>query len=191
RLRLNGKKPKDKAYPKKVTTIGDAIPKRRLELGLRQKDLAKIIGYDKTSVLNWKRAYAPKRRVLLRKGVVELDHEQPRRVDSQSSRMERKLGWWRKYVLKFFANGAPPVTNHGCKYYFFTIAGLGEAAGAAATPTTSPLTSESGGLFTILSDGVTPLVTSIVVPKSRPTLMSRNSTVLSGLRTPTCKPWVR
>src|SRR4029077_1279655 len=93
--------------------------------------------------------------------------------------------------LKLFASGAPPVTNHGCKYYFFTIAGLGEAAGAAATPTTSPLTSESGGLFTILSDGVTPLVTSIVVPKSRPTLMSRNSTVLSGLRTPTCKPWVR
>jgi hypothetical protein len=47
RVRLNRKKPKDMAYPKKVTTIRDAIRKRRLELGLRQKDLAKIIGYDK------------------------------------------------------------------------------------------------------------------------------------------------
>src|SRR4029077_11783511 len=57
RVRLNGKKPKDKAYPKKVTTIGDAIRKRRLELRLRQKDLAKIIGYDKTNVLNWEKGH--------------------------------------------------------------------------------------------------------------------------------------
>jgi DNA-binding XRE family transcriptional regulator len=55
RVRLNRKKPKDIAHPKKVTTIGDAIRKRRLEFGLRQKDLAKIIGYDKTSVLNWEK----------------------------------------------------------------------------------------------------------------------------------------
>jgi ribosome-binding protein aMBF1 (putative translation factor) len=47
RMRLNRKRPKDMAYPKKVTTIGDTIRKRRLELRLRQKDLAKIIGYDK------------------------------------------------------------------------------------------------------------------------------------------------
>jgi len=46
------------AYPKKVTTIRDAIRKRRLELGLRQKDLAKIIGYDKTGVLNWEKGLA-------------------------------------------------------------------------------------------------------------------------------------
>jgi DNA-binding transcriptional regulator YiaG len=57
RVRLNRKKPKDKAYPKKVTTIGDAIRKRRLELRLRQKDLAKIIGYDKTGVLNWEKGH--------------------------------------------------------------------------------------------------------------------------------------
>jgi DNA-binding transcriptional regulator YiaG len=56
RVRLDRKKSKDKAYPKKVTTIGDAIRKRRLELR-RQKDLAKIIGYDKTSVLNWEKGH--------------------------------------------------------------------------------------------------------------------------------------
>jgi len=50
-------KPKDKAYPKAVKTIGDAILKRRLDLGLLQKDVAKIIGCDKTTILNWERGY--------------------------------------------------------------------------------------------------------------------------------------
>jgi DNA-binding transcriptional regulator YiaG len=57
RVRLNGKKPKDKAYPKEVKTMGDAIRKRRLDLGLLQKDVAKIIGCDKTSVLNWEKGH--------------------------------------------------------------------------------------------------------------------------------------
>jgi transcriptional regulator with XRE-family HTH domain len=56
-VRLNGKKPKDKAYPKEVKTIGDAIRKRRLDLGLRQQDVARIIGCDQMSVLNWEKGY--------------------------------------------------------------------------------------------------------------------------------------
>ena len=56
-MRLNGKKPKNKAYPKEVKTIGDAIRHRRLDLGLKQKDVAKIIGCDETSVLNWEKGY--------------------------------------------------------------------------------------------------------------------------------------
>jgi DNA-binding XRE family transcriptional regulator len=56
-VRLSGKKPKDKAYPKAVKTIGDAIRKRRLDLGLLQKDAAKIIGCDKTTILNWERGH--------------------------------------------------------------------------------------------------------------------------------------
>ena len=61
----------------------------------------------------------------------------------------------------------------------------------AATRTTSPVTSESAGLRMTLSDGVTPWTISIVVPKSRPTLISRSSTWLSGFTTPTCNPWAR
>ncbi len=57
RVRLNGKKPKDKAYPKEVKTLGDAIRKRRLDLGLRQKDVAKIIGCDEASILNWEKGH--------------------------------------------------------------------------------------------------------------------------------------
>jgi two-component sensor histidine kinase len=58
--------------------------------------------------------------------------------------------------------------DQGWKYYFFAISGFGEAAGAAATRTAVPVMRESDGL-----------------PKSRPTLMSRSSTLLSGFTTPT------
>jgi DNA-binding XRE family transcriptional regulator len=54
---FKGKKPRAKAYPREVTTIGDAIRERRLDLGLLQKDIAKIIGCDQTSILNWKKGY--------------------------------------------------------------------------------------------------------------------------------------
>ena len=57
RVCLKGKKPRDKAYPKEVTTIGDAIRKRRLDLGLLQRDVAKIIECDKASVLNWEKGH--------------------------------------------------------------------------------------------------------------------------------------
>jgi ribosome-binding protein aMBF1 (putative translation factor) len=62
RVRLKGKKPRNKAYPKEVTTLGDAIRTRRLDLGLLQKDVAKIIACDKTSVLNWEKGYNSPRR---------------------------------------------------------------------------------------------------------------------------------
>ncbi|MDP9097482.1 MAG: helix-turn-helix domain-containing protein, partial [Verrucomicrobiota bacterium] len=52
RVRLNGKKPKDQAYPREIKTLGDAVRKMRLDLGLRQKDVAKLLGCDKTSILN-------------------------------------------------------------------------------------------------------------------------------------------
>jgi DNA-binding XRE family transcriptional regulator len=57
RVCLKGKKPKEKAYPKEITTIGDAIRKRRLDLGLLQKDVAKVIGCDKTTILNWEKGH--------------------------------------------------------------------------------------------------------------------------------------
>jgi transcriptional regulator with XRE-family HTH domain len=61
-VRLEGKKPKDKAYPREIKTIGDAIRKRRLDLGLLQRDVAKIVGCDKTSVVNWEKGYNSPRR---------------------------------------------------------------------------------------------------------------------------------
>ncbi|HEY2989813.1 MAG TPA: helix-turn-helix domain-containing protein [Candidatus Binatia bacterium] len=50
---LTAQKPKDSAYPKELKTLGDHIRKRRLELGLFQKHVAKQIGVDEATVFNW------------------------------------------------------------------------------------------------------------------------------------------
>jgi transcriptional regulator with XRE-family HTH domain len=54
-LHLLGWKSLNAAYPNEVRTLGDAIRKRRLDLGLRQRDVAKQIGCNKTSVANWEK----------------------------------------------------------------------------------------------------------------------------------------
>jgi transcriptional regulator with XRE-family HTH domain len=43
--------------PKSLVTWGDHIKKRRLELGLYQKQVAKQLGVDETTVHNWERNY--------------------------------------------------------------------------------------------------------------------------------------
>jgi DNA-binding XRE family transcriptional regulator len=40
-------------YPKELNTIGDHLRKHRLDKKLYQKDVAKTIGVDKTSIYNW------------------------------------------------------------------------------------------------------------------------------------------
>lgn len=48
-------KPLDKSYPDRILSLGGAIRKRRMDLGLRQKDVAKIIGCDVDTITNWKK----------------------------------------------------------------------------------------------------------------------------------------
>lgn len=50
---LTGSKPKPSEYPCEFKTIGDHIRQKRLDLGLFQKDVAKMIGFDTTTVFNW------------------------------------------------------------------------------------------------------------------------------------------
>jgi len=50
-----------KGYPANPRTIGEAIRKRRLDLGLRQVGVAKLIGCDKTSVVNWEKGHTTPR----------------------------------------------------------------------------------------------------------------------------------
>jgi len=52
-IRLSGPKPQRKAYPKHLKTLGDHIRKRRLDLGLLQKDVAERLGVDTASIGNW------------------------------------------------------------------------------------------------------------------------------------------
>jgi DNA-binding XRE family transcriptional regulator len=52
-LVIRSPKPLDRAYPTELRSIGDHVRKRRLDLGLLQRDVALRIGVDKTTVFNW------------------------------------------------------------------------------------------------------------------------------------------
>jgi DNA-binding transcriptional regulator YiaG len=56
-VRLKGEKPRNKAYPLEIRSLGDAIRKRRLDLGLLQVDVAEIIGCNQMTVLNWEKGH--------------------------------------------------------------------------------------------------------------------------------------
>ena len=53
KLQFKAKKPQSPAYPKTLTTLGDHIRKRRLDLGLWQKDVAATLGVTVSAVTNW------------------------------------------------------------------------------------------------------------------------------------------
>ena len=50
---LRAPKPISPNYPKKLETLGEHIRKRRLDLGLLQKDVASLIGVSKATIYNW------------------------------------------------------------------------------------------------------------------------------------------
>jgi transcriptional regulator with XRE-family HTH domain len=54
-LTLRVRKPRNPAYPEHLTTLGDHIRKRRLDLGLLQKDVAVIVNATTSSVTNWEK----------------------------------------------------------------------------------------------------------------------------------------
>jgi transcriptional regulator with XRE-family HTH domain len=52
-LRLRSSKPVAPEYPTELHSIGDHVRKRRLDLGLLQREVALRIGVDTTTVFNW------------------------------------------------------------------------------------------------------------------------------------------
>ncbi|MBI4410044.1 MAG: helix-turn-helix transcriptional regulator [Gemmatimonadetes bacterium] len=50
---MRGQKPLPEAHPRELLSIGDHVRKRRLDLGLRQKDLARRLGVNVNTVTNW------------------------------------------------------------------------------------------------------------------------------------------
>jgi transcriptional regulator with XRE-family HTH domain len=52
---LSAKRPPSRAYPVSLTTLGDHIRKRRLDLKLLQKEVAGRLGVDTTTVTNWEK----------------------------------------------------------------------------------------------------------------------------------------
>jgi transcriptional regulator with XRE-family HTH domain len=53
RLTLTAAKPKDSAYPASLTTLGDHIRARRLDLGLTQEQAASRIICTEATITNW------------------------------------------------------------------------------------------------------------------------------------------
>ncbi|PIP73615.1 MAG: hypothetical protein COW89_02240 [Nitrospinae bacterium CG22_combo_CG10-13_8_21_14_all_47_10] len=43
----------DNRCPREFDTLGDHLRKCRLDFGLLQKDLARLLGVDKTTIANW------------------------------------------------------------------------------------------------------------------------------------------
>jgi DNA-binding XRE family transcriptional regulator len=52
-LTLSARKPASAAYPKELKSLGDHIRKRRLDLGLLQKDVAQRLSVSEASIWNW------------------------------------------------------------------------------------------------------------------------------------------
>jgi len=50
---LTGRKPPNTTYPQQLKTLGDHLRKRRLELELFQKDVARILGVNDSTITNW------------------------------------------------------------------------------------------------------------------------------------------
>ena len=48
-------KTRNPAYPEHVTTLGDHIRKRRLDLGLHQKDIAVVVNATTPTITNWEK----------------------------------------------------------------------------------------------------------------------------------------
>jgi transcriptional regulator with XRE-family HTH domain len=50
---LTGSKPPKLGYPLNLETIGDHLRKKRLDLGLLQREVGRKIGVDETTIYNW------------------------------------------------------------------------------------------------------------------------------------------
>jgi len=55
---LSAKKPVNSAYPKKLVTLGDHLRKRRLDLGLFQREVGVAIGVDSCTITNWEKGHS-------------------------------------------------------------------------------------------------------------------------------------
>src|SRR6266496_2075488 len=52
---LKGQKPLPAGYPEQPKNLGDQLRKRRMDLGLSQRKLARQLGVNKTSIEHWER----------------------------------------------------------------------------------------------------------------------------------------
>ena len=80
---LTASRPLPPAYPQELKTIGDYIRKKRLDLGLYQKDVAQRLGVTTDSVTNWEKGRSSPRLHLIPK-IVEFPGYSPLPDESSS-----------------------------------------------------------------------------------------------------------
>ena len=56
-IELVGPKPKAQDSPKQLNTFGDHIRARRLDLGMPQTDVARLVGASKAMVAHWEKQH--------------------------------------------------------------------------------------------------------------------------------------
>lgn len=52
-MQIQAEKPKDSAYPAEIRTLGDQLRAKRLDLGLYQSDVARLLDVTECSIWNW------------------------------------------------------------------------------------------------------------------------------------------
>ena len=57
-LQLRAQKPSPLPYPAQLNTLGDHLRKRRLDLGLTQRDVANKLGVTECTIWNWEANYS-------------------------------------------------------------------------------------------------------------------------------------
>ena len=110
-LCLRAQRPKSSAYPKEIRTLGDHIRKKRLHLGLLQRQVAEQIGVDEATIWNWEsNATAPAIRLIPR--IIRfLDYDPLPTAEDFGERLKairRRLGMSQKELAKRL--GADPST---------------------------------------------------------------------------------
>ena len=57
-LDFRAQRPRNPAYPREIRILGDHIRKKRLDLGLLQRDVAAKMGVDSDSICHWETGYS-------------------------------------------------------------------------------------------------------------------------------------
>ena len=95
-LRLATRKPLPEGYPEQLLTLGDHLRKRRLDLGLLQKEVAEQIGANVMTIVNWEKNHtSPALRFV--PGIVgflgyNLNNETPGSLGQRLIAARRRLG---------------------------------------------------------------------------------------------------
>jgi transcriptional regulator with XRE-family HTH domain len=95
KVALQAQKPLPRAYPKQLKNIGDHLKKRRLDLKLRQEDVAKRLGATSETIRNWEKDRANPSLLFLPKIIESLGYVP---FDMQSETLGGLIATYRKLL---------------------------------------------------------------------------------------------